>query len=136
MPPVQPSASVTSVGKTLRYIGRHVYAFSGAYAASTSPATVLSFTTSSAYIVGQVTLNSAIQYNTANIAGTFMRIKFNGEEVAITFSGNGANDSPSSSVQEILIPPTTTVEIEIWSDNDAGSSTTNAMLTGRVHGAE
>lgn len=130
------SASIASTGLGIRYIGKHVYAYSGAYAASTSAVTVLDFTSGSAYIVGQATLNSAIQYNTANIAGTFMRIKLNGAEVAITFSGNGANDSPSSSVIDLLLPPLTHVEIDLWSDNNAGSNTTNILFAGRVYGAE
>ena len=120
----------------LSIVGDHAYAYCVSFAAETSSATVLSFQSpGQKYIVGKFTLNSAIQVDTSNITGTFFRIKFNGEQVAIAFSGNGANDSPSSAVINMILPPNTTVVVDAWAGGTAGSSIANVQFTGRVYDA-
>ena len=127
-------ATFLGPNKGISVVGNHAYAYCVSFAAATSSATVLSFQSpGQRYIVGKFTLNSAIQVDTANITGTFFRIKFNGEQVAIAFSGNGANDSPSSAQIDIILPPNTAVLVEAWADGSAGSSLANVQFTGRVY---
>ena len=117
----------------LSIIGKHAYAYSSAFPANVSSITALEFTTGNEYIVGKFNLNSAVQFDSANIAGTFIQIKLNGEQVAIGFSGNGANDSPSSLIIKILLPPHTHVVVNGWADNDAGASYANIQFVGDVY---
>jgi len=123
----------SGTGSSLNYIGNHAYGYSGGYSASTSAVTALEFTTGSEYVAGVLTLNSATQYETANIAGAFMRVQSNGETIATAYSGNGANDSPSSALVDLIFPPFTHIKIEMWSDNDAASSIMAIQFTGRVY---
>ena len=116
------NAVFTGPQKGLTVLKDHCYAYSGGYGASTSAVTALEFTTGSKYILGILTLNSATQYETANIAGSFMRVQFNGETIATAYSGNGANDSPSSALVDLMCPPMTHVKVEMWADNNASSS--------------
>jgi hypothetical protein len=120
-------------GSGLNYLGRHAYAYSGGYSASTSAVTALEFTTGNEYVAGVLTLNSATHYETANIAGAFVRVQVNGETIATAYSGNGANDSPSSAMMDLIFAPMTHVKVEIWADNNAASSIMAVQYTGRVY---
>ena len=63
-----------------------------------------------------------------------MRVQFNGETVVTAFSGNGANDSPSSALVDLICPPMTHVKVEMWSGNNAPSSIMAIQFTGRIYG--
>ena len=120
-------------GTSLNYIGDYAFAYSATFAGATSSIEVLGFATGSELLVGKFNLNSCIQIDTANITGTFFRINFNGEQVGIAFSGNGANDSPSSAMINMIIPPYTNVTVDAWADGTAGSSLGNVQFTGRIY---
>lgn len=121
-------------GTGLNYVLDRCFAYSATVpAVAGSATTALSFTVGSEVIVGSFNLNAAVEYETANIAGTFIRILFNGEQVAIGFSGNGANDSPSSLIIDMVLTPYTNVIVETWADNNAASSLSNVQFTGRVY---
>ena len=120
-------------GTSLNYIGDYAFAYSATFAGATSSIEVLGFATGSEMLVGKFNLNSCIQIDTANITGTFFRISFNGEQVGIAFSGNGANDSPSNAVIDMIVPPYTNVVVDAWADGTAGSSLGNVQFTGRVY---
>jgi len=122
-----------STGTGLNYVGDHVFAYAEDFQASTSAATALNFTTGSEYIVGKFNLNACIQISSANIAGSFFRIKLNGEQIGIAFSGDGANDSPSNAGIDVIIPPYTVVLVEVWADNNASSSIGSVQFTGRLY---
>ena len=74
----------------LSIIGKHAYAYSSAFPANVSSITALEFTTGNEYIVGKFNLNSAVQFDSANIAGTFIQIKLNGANI-LPRSKQGAN---------------------------------------------
>ena len=123
----------SGTGTGLNYVLDRCFAYSGAIAAvAGSATTALLFTTGSETIVGSFNLNAAVEYESANIAGTFIRINLNGEQAGIGVSGNGANDSPSSLVIDMVLAPFTLVEVETWADNNAASSFNNVQFTGLV----
>ena len=105
-------ANPSGTGSSLNYIGDHAYAHSAAFAANTTPATVLNFDTGSSYIVGKFTLNATLQYSATDIGPTYMRISFNGEQVGNAAVSEPGADSPSFAEQAMLIPPYTSVTVE------------------------
>ena len=136
MPPVQPSASVASVGFSLRTIGQHIYAYSGLITATTSYQEVLSFQSSSGYIVGILQLNSGIDAsNPANRLTNAANIKFNDITIARIAAGTTTDDAPTSQTQDLVIPPLTIVSVEV--DSSATSDRQfSVTFVGRMYGAE
>jgi len=125
--------NTASTGLSLNIIGNHAYAYAENFQASTSSTTALSFTTGAEYIVGKFNLNAAIQVDTANITGTFFRIKLNGEQVGISSSGDGSNDSPTTVSMDMILAPYTVVLVEVWADGNASSSLGGVQFTGRIY---
>jgi len=125
--------NTSSVGLNLNVIGNHAYAYAENFEASTSSTTALSFTNGAEYIVGKFNLNAAIQFDSANITGTFFRIKLNGVQAGIAFSGNGANDSPSSARIDMILAPYTVVLVEVWADGNNASAFGGVQFTGRIY---
>jgi len=136
---VQPSASVASVGKGIRYIGNHCYAYSGAFAASNTEQTLFDFTTGSGYIIATLTLTAPIRMIAAGISGGYPRgwqLDFNSQTVGLYKADTAQQDMPTVIEAQILIPPLTNVVLtSIDSGSDAAYLGT-ADLTGRVYGAE
>ena len=131
-------ATFLGPNKGLSIIGSHAYAYSVAFAANTNSATigpVLSFNTGNEYIVGIMTLNPCLQINAADVAGTFMRIKLNGEQVAMAFTGNISIDAPGSATVDIILPPNTNVLVEVWADSTDANDLGNVQFTGTVYDA-
>ena len=136
---IQPSASVASTGLGIRYIGagtqQHCYAYSGVFAATSSPKPALDFTTGSGYIVGDLQLNGAIGAD-GTINGSFSIIKFNNIEIARIITANSSTDSPGSTTQPLVIPPFTHVTADIDNEGSGGSNFGSITFTGRVYGAD
>jgi len=126
--------STASTGLTLSYVGKHAYAHSGAFAASTTAKTVLNFDTGSTYLVGKFTLNACLQYETTDIDPTYMRIQFNGEQVSVAAVAEPGADSPSFTEQKMLIPPYTSVIVECWASGNDANDLGNARFIGKVYG--
>ena len=130
------SASTASVGKGIRTIGSHIYAYSGLFTATTSYQEVLVFQSPAGYIVGILQLNSGIDAaSPANRVTNAANIKFNGIIIARIAAGTLTDDAPTSETQDLLIPPLTTVIVEV--DSSASSDRQfSVTFTGRVYGAE
>jgi len=130
------SASIASVGKGIRTIGSHIYAYSGLFTATTSYQEVLVFQSPAGYIVGILQLNSGIDAaSPANRVTNAANIKFNGIIIARIAAGTLTDDAPTSETQDLLIPPLTNVIVEV--DSSASSDRQfSVTFTGRVYGAE
>ena len=136
MEPVQPGASIASTGLGIRIVGEHVYGYSGLLTATTSYQEVLSFQSSSGYIVGILQLNSGIDAAApGNRVTNAANIIFNGITIARVAAGTNTDDSPTSQTQDLIIPPLTIVSVEV--DSSASSDRQfSVTFVGRVYGAE
>ena len=136
---IQPSASIASPGLGLRYIGKeHCYAFSGTFAASQSEQTMLDFTTGSGFIIATLTITAPLRMLAAEISSGITRgyqLDFNSQTVGMYKVDSSAEDMPSNTQVQILIPPFTAVVLtcvdHVTDANDLGT----ANITGRVYGA-
>ena len=130
---IQPSASVASTGKGIRYIGQHCYAMSGPVTdegSESAATTCLDFTTGSGYILATIAYASNSAHSTQD---EFVDISFNGESVwapRYDKSEAATNDQPF----EILIPPQTRFIFK-WG-LDSNHREMSVILTGRVYGAD
>ena len=128
---IQPSASVASTGKGIRYIGDHCYALSGEVtdaASGSADTTCLDFTTGSGYIVAEIAYSS----NSASGAqDEYIDISYNNQSIwkpRYTSSAEETNDQPF----KILIPPRTRFIFK-WGIT-ADTRQMSVILTGRVYG--
>ena len=130
---IQPSASIASTGKGIRYIGNYAYALSGPVVSSSGTEApnvlLLDFTTGSGFIVSKILFVSTVASNNK----LFFKISFNGESVLEQTASNyyEVNISP----MQILIPPRTRVEI-YWGVGNETADKGSCVLSGRVYGAD
>ena len=132
------SASVASVGKGIRYIGQHCYAYSGPIEASTASPTALEFTSGSGFILADVIYSGCFNFTDPDngLRGICV-VQFNGVEVAATLTDSDAGNLNTGGVpMRILIPPLTTVLITVDANDNSASLHSTVALTGRVYGAE
>jgi len=130
------SASIASVGKGIRYIGNHCYAYSGLYSASTTDnRIVLDFTSGSGIIVGRIQVNAAVDDDSGLYAMSFSIIKFNDVGIAIIATSDSGIDGPSVVYQPVIIPPFTHVTATLDNEGTGADQFGSVTLTGRVHGA-
>ena len=139
-PPVSSSNSFTGAAQALETTGNHVYAYSGAFEASTSAQTMFSFTSpGSGYIVATITMTGPVDMSAAGVVNGKIRgyqLDFNGQTVGLYKADSAQEDMPTVIEAQILIPPFTAVVLTCV-DNDADASQMGtANITGRVHGAE
>jgi len=125
------SASIASTGLSIRYVGNHVYAFSGPVSINNDETTYLSFTTGEHYIVGTF----QAQYFADNNDVYLHKLKMNDLEV-VGFEFNGSNNADGAIAREIIIPPFTKVEATAANTTDGSSNNVGAIIIGRVYGAE
>mgnify|MGYP005837855617 CR=1 FL=1 len=132
------SASIASTGKGIRYIGEHCYAFSGNHQISSSSAVDhLSFTTGTGYILAELNCNgSTSDGDTGSGQSSLFHINFNDLIVAVLKTETSQEDMPADTSTKIIIPPLTTVKIDVLSSSGSAGFETSVVLTGRVYGAE
>ena len=126
---IQPSASIASVGKGIRYIGDRCYAYSGAITTTGSAVTMLSFTSGAGIIVATV----QFFYQIAGGSNVKYSVKFNDipiMEYTCDAAVAGSNASEPDNTSPIIIPPFTEVLTECDGANDH-----YCILVGRVYGA-
>ena len=135
---IQPSASIASTGKGIRYEGSHAFAYSGALQAAASDQTLFEFSTGSGLFVGTITCVGAIANNGTGVAsGTYsaFTLTLNGLDVA-RFKTSTSGTSPDNEAHQtypIVIPPLTQVKLVVLSAGTDGKTT--AIIVGRVYGA-
>jgi len=116
--------------------GKSCYAYSGTYQSLASITVMFEFQSKSDYIIGDLTLNAAIDYTTGNInAGvvTGYRVSFNDIVVTIIKVEGGSENAPSYATQKFLIPPLTTVKLERIASAGNSSFLDTAHFVGTVH---
>jgi len=124
------SASVTSTGKGIRYIGNWAYAYSGLVAGNSGAyQTLLEFTT------GAGIIKAKFQYADSYEGGDTRSLKINLND--LTIYENVYDTAPlqyTDGAIHMIIPPFTTVSCSFR----VGTTTVNAsmLITGRVYGAE
>ena len=130
---IQPSASIASVGKGIRYIGDYAYAMSGSVVSTSGTEApnvlLLDFTTGSGFIDSQILFVSTVASNNK----LFFKIDFNEIEILRATSLNyyEVNISP----MRVIIPPQTHVEI-YWGVGNETADKGSCIISGRVYGAE
>jgi hypothetical protein len=125
---IPPTASTASVGLGIRYLGQHVYAFSGEIVpagAAAADTVMLDFTSGSGYIVGLLSW----QNDSSGSADEFYNFTINGTTF---FNGRYANavDASNDQPYSLILPPFTHLVIKMGT-NGAGKMT--VTLTGRVY---
>jgi len=133
------SAGVASTGKGIRYIGNWAYAYSGSYEATTAAQTVLDFTTGSGFIYGKIELFAGTNFaSPGNGTQTTGKVTFNGEVINVlkNVSKYPSEGQGNSGTCRVVIPPLTSVVIEIDSNEDTPAELCHVIFTGRVYGAE
>ena len=125
----------SGIGASISYIGDHMYAYSGEATTLGSQAysTLLSFTTASNnYIVGDISMFGSVDPTdpTSGQVSNF-KISFNDQVLFYTNMDTTQEDHPGQAVVPLLIPPSTTVLIEV---NSASSGNNPACsIIGRVY---
>ena len=132
---IQPSASIASTGKSIRYIGQHAYAYSGLVSAGAIQDTdyiLLDFTTGPHYIVCKINF----YYADSAVFNDFRyKAKLNGLEVISYEVKTGQDPSSNSEWKPFIIPPLSRVELTAANTETAAGRNQTATLTGRVYGA-
>jgi len=122
-----------STGKSLNYIGVHIYGYSGAVATGTGAGdtTLLEFQTGQEYLVTKLNWSS-----TPNRSDDYiLKIKMNGEIIFAQFLDRNYMEFYNlPPYLPVLIPSNTKVEIIV--DHNAGSNDSewHATLTGKIYG--
>ena len=131
------SASIASTGTGIRYIGEHCYAFSGKNQINTSDVEHLSFTTGAGYIVAKLYCNgSTSDSDVLDGQSSLFHIQFNGSVVAVLKTETATEDMPMSVAIGVVIPPLTSVVVDVLSSSNSAGFETSVVFTGRVYGAE
>lgn len=124
----------SSVGRSLNYVGKHVYAYSGAHAGNTTPVTALEFTTGSSYIKGVFEIQIALANNSSSNTVSMSNLKFNSELVANLVAGYKGADGITWQPFNAIIPPYTKVTANLFSDEDQAERFMTMSFTGKVYG--
>ena len=126
--------NTASTGLNLNVIGRHAYAYSGLFAASTNDQTALSFTTGNYYLVGYLQLNGSVDDdNPSSSVGTNCRVSLNGVGAFILVTGDASFRMTKSPRQKIVIPPYTEVVAIIDSGETQADQFGAVVITGRIY---
>jgi len=126
-----------TTGLGIRYLGNWAYAYSGNVLSIGSLAfeEVLSFTTGSGYIMGEVVSYGAVDIaNPSQGAHSLTQILLNDLSIGLIKLESGKEGMPTTAVIPILIPPETKVVISIAAES--ANWNTSASFTGRIYGAE
>jgi len=131
-PNVAGGSGPASVGKTLNYVGDHVYAYSGSTSvagASSANTTLLNFSTGSEYIMSELQGFSTERGS----AQLYMVVKFNGQDIIKTeFDDAGSASNLLDMPIKLIIPPFTTVQCLVGIESGT-TKDWSLTLTGRIY---
>lgn len=134
---VQPEASVVQTGLGIKYVGEWSYAYSGGIGSSTSPQTMLSFTTGSGIICGTFVCFAQTNFSDPTTGGASnWQISLNSEVVTLQTLDTDNKDMPSQIWMKLILPPFTIVKLEVDSAETNPDELLTATFTGRVYGTE
>ena len=124
---------VAAAGLDLNYVQDRCFAYSGLFEATTSTQTVLDFATGSNVIVGKFTFNGLTRLAAASAGGiTAFQVTFNGIAISQCKCDTAAHDMPAQNFQDVVIPPYTSVQVQILSGEDTANEKTCVTFTGRT----
>jgi hypothetical protein len=119
--------------KGLSIAGKYVYAYSGQYQIGTSAQTLLLFSTGSVVIDAVVQVSGPLKW-TDPASGDKSNFQLSFNDVPLYIMGQCAANSgytnPLSDSVRIIIPPHTTVKVEV----DSGSSTADVVVAAIISG--
>jgi len=127
---VQPSASIASTGKGIRYIGDHCYAYSGVINLTGSAVDYLDFTTGSGYIIAKIKISA--DWSGLGSSELYIQFYVNGELVMFE-RDTGNNYVPGNLEWPIFLPPNTRLQVQL---NAGATQEADIIFVGRVYGAE
>ena len=130
---IQPSASIASTGKGIRYIGKdRCYAYSGETTVNNIVTPLLSFTSGSGVIVGK------FQFNILNTGGDDYEYQILFNDIVIqAYNVTETSDRAKPDYHlNLIIPPFTNVSATAQNITDTSGNTQILTMTGRVYGAE
>ena len=122
--------------KSLVYIGKDVYAYSGIFDLTQSVQTFLDFTTGKGYVNALFQCNGGICTVSNSCVGgggtSGFDIKFNGIVVAKLKTDTSTEDTPTTTYQKLIIPPYTQVVVSGISDTADSSYDVTINVIGTV----
>jgi len=122
------------IGQGLNYIGNHAYANSGTFASSQTEYTLLSFSTGTEYVVGELTVSGATDATNPGTGLTSVfTLSMNGTDVMFVKIDTDVERSPMTAVIPILIAPFTEVKLTALDSLSESGRKTSASLVGRVY---
>jgi len=126
--------SFTGPAEAIEIIGDHAYAYSGKYTASTTPQTVLDFTTGNYYFVGTIQFNGWVDPTdpTAGARGS-MIMTMNGTDIMVLKTDGLSETMPASERQDIIIPSYTEITAIVDSTSEDVAMDGYVLLTGRIY---
>jgi len=128
---VTPEASVASTGKSIRYIGRHIYGYNHAEITQ-SETDIFSFVSGRGYIMGALQINYAADQS----ENALYQIYLNNIVVQSWVVPGGTQSPAPEQPLLLLIPPLTIVLVTGILLSGVSARTHYGSLTGRVYGAE
>ena len=132
--PVGFANSFTGPAEALEIYGDFAAAYSGKYPASTTPQTVLDFTTGNYLFVGRIQFNGWIDPTdpTSGARGS-MVMTMNGTDIMVLKTDGLSETMPASERQDIIIPPYTEITAVVDSTSDNVAMDGYVLLTGRIY---
>jgi len=118
-----------SVGKSLNYIGQHVYGYSGEITVDNNETNLLDFTSGKEYLVCKV------QFSAAHSSGDdyVFRIRFNGIVVQRYITISAFSESDPNQPLYMIIPPLTSVQCSAQNVSDTSSNNQIVAITGKIY---
>jgi len=111
-----------------------VYAYSGSKGVASSDVKHLDFTTGKGFIVCEfIGIGATLAGTLASGAVSLFTITFNGVTVGIIKTDTDTEDMPSYVSIPLLIPPLTSVIVNVESDRGTSSMVTSCQLIGRIY---
>ena len=130
---ISPTASVASVGPSIRYVGEFAYAYSGMVLCDDNATPLIEFTSGSGIIVANFQFNYGQEVNEKF---EFI-INLNALQVQ-EYMQNSSDDPAASSPHNLIpliIPPFTTVQATAQNKSASNARNMVCTLTGRVYDA-
>jgi len=124
---------VAGAGLDLNYIQDRVYAYSGMYQIASSNVKHLEFRTGKQLIIAKFTgIAAALPATLASGAVSLFKININGITIATVKTDSDTEDMPTYATIPLVIPPFTTIEINVESDRSTADMKTSCLITGKT----
>jgi len=124
---------VAGAGLDLNYVGDRVYAYSGMYQITSSDVKHLEFKTGKQLIIAEFTgIAGALPNTLSSGAVSLFKININGITIATIKTDSDTEDMPTYATVPLVIPPYTTVEVNVESSAATADMKTSCLITGKT----